>query len=76
MTFKEFKKTWETEILPNKPIFIRKGQSLMNYLAQINIEEYKRLASVHYYDRTDIDCYYNDNLIPNTLKHLEENWKL
>jgi hypothetical protein len=72
MTYEEFKNTFETEILPNKPKFIRDGQALMNYLAQINIEEYKRLASVHYYN---IDCYYNDSLIPNTWKHLEENWK-
>jgi hypothetical protein len=76
MEFQEFKNTWETEILPNKPSFIRKGQSLMNYLADVNFEEYRRISSLLYYDRDDIDCFYNDSLIPNTLKHLEENWKL
>jgi hypothetical protein len=77
MTFQEFKNTWETEILPNKPIFIREGQALMNYLADVWFEEYQRISSVHYYDypKTNIDCFYNDSLIPNTLKHLEEIWK-
>jgi len=70
MTFKEFKNTWETEILPNKPIFIRKGQSLMNYLADVNFEEYKTITA------SIIDCFYDDNLIPNVMQRLERVWKL
>ena len=54
---------------------IRMGQHIMNILHSVWEEEYKRLSSVHYYDRTDIDCFYNDSLIPNTLEHLENIWK-
>lgn len=75
MTFQEFKKEWEESIHPAMPKFIRKGQSLMNYLSKIWQEESIRMSSVHYYDETDIDCYYNDKLIDNTLKHLEKVWK-
>ena len=53
---------------------LRKGQHIMNILYSVWEEEYKRLSSVHYYDRTDIDCFYNDSLIPNTLEHLENIW--
>ena len=74
ITFKDFKNNWETVILKEKPDYIRKGQSLINYLAVIWLEEYKRISSFHYYDKDDIDCFYNDQLIPNTLKHLEKVW--
>jgi hypothetical protein len=74
MNFIEFKNNFEKDILPNKPEFIREGQALMNYLGDIWFEEYKRLSSVHYYDQTNIDCFYNDKLIPNILKHLEKVW--
>lgn len=75
LTFIEFKNKWENDILPNKPSYIRKGQSLMNYLAEVWFEEYQRLSSVHYYNETNIDCFYRDDLIPNTLKHLQTIWK-
>lgn len=75
ITFKEFKNKWETEILPNKPKFIREGQALINFLGDVWIEEYKRISSVHYYDQTNIDCFFNDELIPNTWKHLEKVWR-
>ena len=74
MKYKKFRKNFEEDILPNKPEFIREGQALMNYLGGIWLEEYKRLSSVHYYDETNIDCFYNDSLIPNTWKHLEKVW--
>lgn len=74
ITFEEFKYNWENDILPNKPSSIRKGQSLMNYLADVWMDEYTKLSSVHYYDETNIDCFYNDHLIPNTLNHLEKIW--
>ena len=74
MTFTQFKNDWENNILPNKPSFVRKGQSLMNHLSAKWFEEYKRLASLNYYDETNIDCFYNDKLIDNTLKHLEKVW--
>jgi hypothetical protein len=75
MSFELFKQDFYEEILPNKPEYIREGQALMNYLGDIWIEEYKRISSNHFYDETDIDCFYNDKLIPNTLKHLEKVWK-
>lgn len=75
MTYLEFKNKWETEIPPNKEPDIRKGQTLMNFLAEVWLEEYKRLSSVYYYDETNIDCFYNDGLINNTLKHLEKVWR-
>ena len=75
MEYKDFAKKVETEILPNKQPFIRKGQAIMNYLGDVWIEEYKRLSSVHYYDQTNIDCFYNDDLISNTMKHLEKVWQ-
>ncbi len=74
MKYKKFKKTFEEDILPNKPEFIREGQALMNYLGDVWLEEYKRLSSVHYYDETNIDCFYNDSLIPNIWRHLEKVW--
>ena len=74
MKYKKFRKAFEENILPNKPEFIREGQALMNYLGDVWLEEYKRLSSIHYYDETNIDCFYNDLLIPNTWKHLEKVW--
>ena len=75
MNYKEFKKELYENIIPNKHKDIRDGQAIINYLADVWFEEYKRLFSVHYYDETNIDCFYNDLLIPNTLKHLEKVWK-
>lgn len=75
VTFKQFKKNLLYFEIPNKPKEWRNGQCLMNYLARVWPEEYKRMASVHYYDVTNIDCYYVDTLIPNSLNHLEKIWK-
>jgi hypothetical protein len=74
MTYIEFKNNFNNNILPNKPNYIREGQALINYLGDIWFEEYKRLSSVHYYDETNIDCFYNDSLIPNTWDHLRKVW--
>lgn len=75
MTFKEFKIIWETQILPNKEEYIREGQALINFLGDVWFNEYKRISSVHYYDETNIDCFFNDKLIPNTFEHLEKVWE-
>lgn len=72
--FENFKYNWRNKILPNKSPQIREGQALMNYLADVWYKEYVRLSSINYYRETNIDCFYNDSLIPNTLKHLEKNW--
>jgi hypothetical protein len=76
LSFARFKRNWENNYLPNKPAYIRKGQSLMNYLSTVWFEEYNRISSCHYYDETNIDCFYNDGLIENTLQHLEKTWKI
>jgi len=68
MTYNEFKNMWEIEVLPYNHPYIRKGQSLMNFLAEKWLEEYKRITA------TDYDCFYNDVLINKTLKHLEKVW--
>jgi len=75
MTFEEFKYSWETKIKPNRHTDLREGQSLINYLGDIWLEEYKRISSIHFYNKSSIDCFYNDKLIPNTLNHLEKVWK-
>ena len=75
MTYEEFEKGFYNDILPNKESFIRIGQALMNYLANVWLKEYKRISSIHFYDRTNIDCFYTDKLINNTLKHLKRVWK-
>lgn len=72
MTFEEFKDSWEKEILPTKSTQIRKGQSLINYLAKIWFAEYKRLVNLNSQEK--IDCFYIDALIPNTLVYLEKVW--
>lgn len=75
MNFEFFKQDYFNRILPNKPEYIREGQALMNYLSGIWFNEYERLSSVYYYEETNIDCFYNDKLISNTLKHLEKVWE-
>jgi len=68
MTYLEFRQKWEQEILPNKENYERDGQSLINFLGNVWLEEYKRIND------TEIDCFFNSKLIPNTLKHLEKVW--
>jgi len=67
MEYLEFKNKWE-ESFKHKPPYIRKGQSLMNFLAVVWLKEYKRITS------TDYDCFYTDKLVNNTLEHLEKVW--
>lgn len=68
MTYLDFIQKWKQEILTNKPDYIRDGQSLINYLGDVWIKEYKRI------NNTEFDCFHNTSLIPNTLKHLEKVW--
>jgi hypothetical protein len=60
MTFIEFKESWLQEPKNNE----RKGH-FVNHLHGIWLDEYKRLSSVHYKE-TNIDCYFNDDLIETT----------
>lgn len=68
MTYLEFRQKWEQIILPNKEDYERDGQSLINFLGDVWLQEYNRIVD------TDFDCFYNSKLIPNTLKHLEKVW--
>jgi hypothetical protein len=47
----------------------------MIYLSDFDIEEYKKVSSIHYYNEDNIDCFYLDSIIPNTLEHLQKVWK-
>lgn len=71
MNYEQFLKAWS---LTPRDKNLREGQQLMNFLWLCWEEEYKRISSIHYYDETDIDCFYVDNLIPNTLAHLKKVW--
>lgn len=71
MTYEQFKHKYYQEILPNKHEDIRKGQALMNFLGDIWFAEYKRMSSKF---APNVDCFYNDNLIPAALNHLQNNW--
>lgn len=75
MTFNEFKHKWETEVLPIKPTFIRKGQSLMTYLGIVWMNEYTRMVISNYEVGKQVDCFYMDSMIPTTLEHLERVWE-
>ena len=71
MKFEDFKNKYYQVILPNRHIDIRKGQALMNFLGDIWFAEYKRMSSKF---APNVDCFYNDNLIPAALIHLQNNW--
>lgn len=73
MTFKEFEDNLYDEILPSLDDNIRPGQAVMNYLNEVWPEEYSKISSNYY--NTNIDCFYNSRLIPNTLRHLESVWQ-
>lgn len=73
LSFSDFVKLYNELI--NVPSKQRKGQMLMNLLNKIWSDEYVRISSFDYYKQTDIDCFYKDELIPNTLKHLRKVWE-
>ena len=73
MTFEKFNYNWEDNFL-NEPKYIRRGQSLMNYLFKVWKPEYDRITSGYYFPEENIDCFYINSFIPNTLKHLEKVW--
>lgn len=75
VSLEEFLETYYKVVLPGKNKYIREGQALMNYLHSVWPEEYRRISSIHFYDRTDIDCFYRDDLIPKTIEHLSSVWK-
>lgn len=73
--FARFVTKFYSEYWPLQPKTMREGQSLMVFLHKFDIEEYNKIASINYYNNTDIDCFYNDKLIGNTLAHLLNIWR-
>lgn len=74
MTYQKFIEDWYDTVLPDKEPEIRMGQSFMIYLSEIWVVEYNRIVMGNYQIESNIDCFYNDSIIPNTMKHLEKNW--
>lgn len=74
MTFDQFKKEWEENILPNESQFIRIGQSLMNYLITVRRDLNDLISELEPSKRYNTDCFYNDQLVQNALDFLEEHW--
>ncbi len=70
LTYQEFLvelySTWDHTIL-------RKGQYLMNLLHKHWPEECHRVVASDIKDK-QINCFYNDNLVSNTLEHLSKVW--
>ncbi len=73
MKFKDFKEKVESSWIIEDD-GLRKGQLLMIVLNKSWYKEYVRTSSIDYYNERDIDCFYNDKLIPKTLAHLEKVW--
>lgn len=73
MTFKEFELAWQT--YQNKHSELRRGQALMITLAKYNMKEYNRICGGQYKNKKELDCFYVDEFIPNTLHHLKEVWE-
>lgn len=67
--FDTFETFWKEKVWPNENKHIRKGQSLFNYLHFVNPDLANEIRATEY------DCFYNDDLVPKTLKYLKENWK-
>jgi len=74
VSFEQFISTWYTRILPNKPYYIRLGQSLMTYLYDVWPAEYERILFDRFYIKKELDCFYLDSIIHRTLVHLGKVW--
>lgn len=73
MTFQEFENNLYDDVLPNIEVYIRPGQAVMNYLAEVWFAEYKRLSECDS-ELKKLDCFHNNRTIPETLRHLEKVW--
>jgi hypothetical protein len=71
MKYQDFHNKFYKEILPNKDFNLRNGQTLMIFLSEVWFAEYKRMTAKF---AENVDCFYNDNLIPAALNHLQNNW--
>ena len=70
--FDEFKQFLERKI-KTRDNETRVGQVVMTTLNQIWPNQYKRIMN-GCYDEEDLDCFYDDSIIPKTMAHLEEEW--
>jgi hypothetical protein len=52
----------------NKPVGLRNGQYLMNFLHSKRPDLYTRITN------SENDCYYDDRIIGNTTNFLKDNW--
>jgi len=76
LTFNDFVTYWnDTHNQHFHHFKSRRGQSLMNCLYIVWPEGYKRITNAHDKDGLNIDCFYNDDFIENTLKYLEKVWE-
>lgn len=69
MTYQDFLFGLYGVVWEYKEDYIRDGQALMLYLQKIWPAEYERITA------TEVDCFYNDDIISNTLNHLEKVWE-
>lgn len=67
MRFEEFSKEVEYEFSRHKGA-LRRGQTLMNVLLKIWPEKYHEITA------SDEDCFYDDSIVPATMKMLEQEW--
>jgi hypothetical protein len=68
MTYKKFIDDWYDTVVPDKEPHLRLGQTLMSHLYNTWPAEYFRITN------TTVDCFFRDDLIPETIKHLEKFW--
>ncbi len=72
MTYEEFVEELNDKLAGNLGD-LRKGQMVMITLLDKWAAEYNRISLMEY-EESNIDCFYSDSRIPNTLSHLEKNW--
>lgn len=73
MTYNEFLLRYLKAIRNPIPC-LRNGQILINLLNEYNTDLHGKMLDVTK-SLITIDCFYTDNLIPNTLEWLKENWE-
>lgn len=79
MTYKDFETDLFENVLPQRDVHLRIGQTVMGHLHTVWPKEYKRIVDSRITDGAEIygvDCFYNDRLASATLKHLNRVWHL
>lgn len=67
MTFEQFLDKVDKFYYENE-FELRYGQSIMNMLYQVRPNKYKEIT------QTDLDCFYDDGTVKDTLDYLERIW--